>query len=138
MSKRDHNKVLTVPKPGKVEFVKRPYPRVKPDSVLVKMEIAAVCVDDRMYMDHTHEWFDSPLYGVGHEGVGIVVEAPDSVVFKPGDKVLISHGGYCGRCFACQNSLSQAHCTGLVGGGPRAVSSTSAPEFFVGGLVYCM
>ena len=87
-----------------------------------------------MYTDHTHEWFDSPLYGVGHEGVGTVVEAPDSVVFKPGDKVLISHGGYCGRCFACQNSLSQAHCTGLVGGGPRAGSSTSAPEFFVDGL----
>ena len=134
MTKPQHNKAVTVPEPGKVELVDRPYPRVKPGSVLVKTEIAAVCVDDRMYTDHIHEWFDSPLYGVGHEGVGTVVEAPDSVVFKPGDKVLISHGGYCGRCFACLNSLSQAHCTGLVGGGPRAGSSTSAPEFFVDGL----
>jgi hypothetical protein len=40
-----------------------------------------------MYTDHTHEWFDHPLYGVGHEGVGTVVEAPESRVFKPGDKV---------------------------------------------------
>jgi D-arabinose 1-dehydrogenase-like Zn-dependent alcohol dehydrogenase len=48
MTKPKHNKSLTVPKPGKVEFVNRPYPRVKPGSVLVKTEIAAVCVDDRM------------------------------------------------------------------------------------------
>jgi hypothetical protein len=63
-SKPEYNKVLTVPEPGKVEFVNRPYPRVKPGSILVKTEIAAVCVDDRMYTDHTHEWFDHPLYGV--------------------------------------------------------------------------
>ncbi len=134
MAKPTHNRILTVPEPGKVEFVDRPYPRVKPGSVLVKTEIAAVCVDDRMYTDHIHEWFDHPLYGVGHEGVGTVLEAPESHVFRPGDKVLISHGGYCGRCFACLNGKSQAHCTGLVGGGARAGLSTSAPEFFVNGL----
>lgn len=87
-----------------------------------------------MYYEHTHEWFDHPIHAVGHEGVGTVLEAPGSAVFKPGDRVLISHGGYCGRCFACLNSLSQAHCTGLAGGGPRAGSSTSAVEFFVDGL----
>jgi threonine dehydrogenase-like Zn-dependent dehydrogenase len=134
VTKPEHNRIVTVPEPGKVEFVDRPYPRVKAGSVLVKTEIAAVCVDDRMYTDHIHEWFDSPLYGVGHEGVGTVVEAPESPVFRPGDKVLISHGGYCGRCFACLNSLSQAHCTGLAGGGPRAGASTSGIEFFVDGL----
>jgi threonine dehydrogenase-like Zn-dependent dehydrogenase len=134
MAKPEHNKVLTVPEPGKVEIVKRPYPQVKSGSVLVKTEVAALCVDDRMYTDHVHEWFDHPLYGVGHEGVGTVVEAPQSPVFRLGDKVLISHGGYCGRCFACLNGLSQAHCTGLAGGGARAGLSTSAPEFFVNGL----
>ena len=74
----------------------------------MKTEIAALCVDDRMYTDHIHEWFDHPLCGVGHEGVGTVIEAPESKVFRPGDKVLLSHGGYCGRCIACQNGLSQA------------------------------
>jgi threonine dehydrogenase-like Zn-dependent dehydrogenase len=63
-----------------------------------------------------------------------VVEAPESTTFKPGDKVLISHGAYCGRCFACRNGLSQAHCTSLAGGGARAGSSLMAPEFFVDGL----
>lgn len=78
MSQADTNTVLTVPEPGKVEMKKRRYPHVKPGSVLVKTEIAAVCVDDRMYTDHVHEWFDHPLYGCGHEGVGTVVEAPGS------------------------------------------------------------
>jgi hypothetical protein len=50
------------------------------------------------------------------------------------DKILISHGGYCGRCFACLNGLSQAHCTDLAGGGARAGSSTSAIKFFVDDL----
>ena len=49
MAKPEHNKILTVPEPGKVEFVKRPYPQVKSGSFAVKTEIAAVCLDDRMY-----------------------------------------------------------------------------------------
>jgi threonine dehydrogenase-like Zn-dependent dehydrogenase len=52
MTKPEFNTIVTVPKPYTVEFVKRPYPLVKPGSVLVKTEIAAVCVDDRMYTDH--------------------------------------------------------------------------------------
>jgi hypothetical protein len=36
MSNPKFNTVLTIPEPLKVEFAKRPYPRVKPGSVLVK------------------------------------------------------------------------------------------------------
>ena len=86
-----------------------------------------------MYKDHVHACFDSPEYGMGHEGVGTVLEAPESRTFKPGDRVLISHGADCGRCIACLNGLSQAHCASL-SGGVRAGSSTTTPEFFVDGL----
>ena len=134
MAKPEFNTIVTVPKPYSVELAKRPYPCVKTGSVLVKTEIAAVCVDDRMYTDHVHEWFDHPLYCVGHEGVGTVIEAPESPTFRPGDRVLIHHGAYCGRCYACQNLLSQAHCTSLAGGGARPGSSTTLPEFFIDGL----
>ena len=127
------NVVLTVPEPGTVEMTRRPYPNVKPGSVLVKTEIAAVCVDDRMYTDHVHEGFDHPLYACGHESVGTVVEAPESRVFKPGDRILVSHGAFCGRCFACLNGLSQAHCASL-SDGVRAGSSSTASDFFVNGL----
>ncbi len=58
MARPEFNTIVTVPKPYTVELAKRPYPCVKAGSVLVKMEIAAVCVDDRMYTDHVHEWFD--------------------------------------------------------------------------------
>jgi len=116
MTRPEFNTVVTVPKPHTVVLDRRPYPNVRPGSLLVKTEIAALCVDDRMYTDHVHEWFDSPLYGLGHEGVGTVLEAPESPTFKPGDRVLISHGAYCGRCFACQNGLSQAHCASLSDG----------------------
>jgi threonine dehydrogenase-like Zn-dependent dehydrogenase len=133
MTKPEFNTIVTVPEPRTVKLVDRAYPSVKPGSVLVKTEIAALCVDDRMYTDHIHEWFDSPLLAVGHEGVGTVLEAPESPVFKPGDRVLISHGAYCGRCFSCQNGLSQAHCASL-SDGVRAGSSTTAPEFFIHGL----
>ncbi len=80
----------------------------------MKTETAAMSVDDRMYTDHVHEWFDHPPYCVGHEGVGTVLEAPESQVFKPGDKLLLSPGAYYGRCFACSNGLSQAHCARLM------------------------
>ncbi len=133
MPSAETNTIVTVPEAYTVRLVERPYPCVKPGSVLVKTEIAAVCVDDRMYTDHVHEWFDSPLYGMGHEGVGTVLEAPESRIYRPGDRVLISHGAYCGRCYACQNGLSQAHCASL-SGGVRAGSSTTVPEFFVEGL----
>lgn len=96
MAKPEHNKIVTVPEPGKVEFVKRLYPKVEPGTVLVKTEIAAVCVDDRMYTDHTHEWFDHPLYGVGHEGVGTVIEAEEafkiSASQRCGKILLYPHG----------------------------------------------
>ncbi|MGI9643015.1 MAG: alcohol dehydrogenase catalytic domain-containing protein [Acidimicrobiia bacterium] len=133
MTKPEFNTVVTVPETRTVVLDKRPYPNVRPGSVLVKSEIVALCVDDRMYTDHIHEWFDSPLSGLGHEGVGTVLEAPESNTFKPGDRVLISHGFACGRCFACQNGLSQAHCAGPTGG-VRAGLSTANVEFLVDGL----
>ena len=68
MHQVDSNVVLTVPEPGKVEMKHRPYPNVKPGSVLVKTEIAAVCVDDRM--------FEAPLRRAGM-GVNHSVCSPD-------------------------------------------------------------
>jgi threonine dehydrogenase-like Zn-dependent dehydrogenase len=128
------NKVVTVPKPRVMEIVDRPFPILKPGSgsVIIKTEIAALCVDDMMWTDHNHEWFSHPVYGMGHEGVGTVVDAGVSTKLKVGDRVLVSHGAYCGRCRACVNHLSQAHCTALAGG--DVGGSENAPEFFVDGL----
>jgi L-iditol 2-dehydrogenase len=128
------NKVVTVPQPRVLEIVERPFPTLKAGSgsVIIKTEIAALCVDDKMWTDHDHEWFSHPVYGMGHEGVGTVIDATGSTKFKAGDRVLVSHGGFCGRCRACVNFLSQAHCTAIAGG--EVGNSEKAPVFFVDGL----
>lgn len=47
---------------------------------------------------------------LGHEGVGIVVEAGSGVTgFAPGDRVLISCITSCGRCESCRRSM-YSHC----------------------------
>jgi threonine dehydrogenase-like Zn-dependent dehydrogenase len=128
------NKVVTVPQPHVMEIVDRPFPTLKAGSgsVIIKTEVVAMCVDDKMWTDHDHEWFSHPVYGMGHEGVGTVVDAGTSIKLKVGDRVLVSHGGFCGRCRACTNFLSQAHCTSLAGG--EVGGSENPPEFFVDGL----
>ena len=128
------NKVVTVPKPRVLEIVDRPFPKLKPGSgsVIIKTEIAALCVDDKMWAAHDHEWFSHPIYGMGHEGVGTVVDAGTSTKLRDGDRVLVSHGGFCGRCRACVNFLSQAHCTAIAGG--EVGTSSEPPAFFIDGL----
>ncbi len=128
------NKVVTVPKPRVLEIADRPFPKLRPGSgsVIVKIEISALCVDDKMWTDHDHEWFSHPIYGMGHEAVGTVVDAGTSMKLKAGDRVLISHGGYCGRCYSCANLLCQAMCTNIAGG--EVGTSSAPPKFFIDGL----
>ncbi len=81
------NKVVTVPKPRVLEIADRPFPKLRPGSgsVIVKIEISALCVDDKMWTDHDHEWFSHPIYGMGHEAVGTVVDAGTRIrVGSPG------------------------------------------------------
>ena len=134
MAKPEFNTIVTVPKPRVLEIVERPFPKLKPGSgsVIIKTEIAALCVDDKMWTNHDHEWFSHPIYGMGHEGVGIVVDAGTSTKLKNGDRVLISHGGYCGRCYSCVNLLCQAMCTNIAGG--EVGTSSAPPKFFIDGL----
>lgn len=128
------NRVVTVPKPRNLNIADRPFPRLKPGSgsVIIKTEIAALRVDDKMWTDHDHEWFSHPIHGMGHEGVGIVVDAGTSAKLKDGDRVLISHGGYCGGCYSCENLLCQAMCTNIAGG--EVGTSSAPPAFFIDGF----
>ena len=128
------NKVVTVPEPRVLDIVDRPFPQLMPGSgsVIIRTEIAALCVDDKMWAAHDHEWFSDPIYGMGHEGVGTVVDAGSSTKLRDGDRVLVSHGGFCGRCRACVNFLSQAHCTAIAGG--EVGTSEQPPAFFIDGL----
>ena len=46
-----NNVVLTIPEPGKVELVERPYPKIIPGYSLVEVEIAPVCIEHQVYKE---------------------------------------------------------------------------------------
>jgi len=105
----ENNVVLTIPEPGTVELKERPYPRIVPPYVLMKVAIAPICIEHQIYRDFTFEWHED-FEHMGHEGVGEVVETWEGSHFKPGDRVIIYQGDPCGECFVCTRSLSPTHC----------------------------
>ena len=105
----ENNVVLTIPEPGKVELKERPYPKIVPPYVLMKVAIAPVCIEHQIYRDFTFEWHED-FEHMGHEGVGEVVETWEGSKFTPGDRVVIYQGDPCGECFVCTRGLSPTHC----------------------------
>ena len=105
MNKPVRKNILAVPKPSAVEFVDRPHPRMKPGCVLVKTKIAAVCVEHRMCTDHIHEWFDHPLYGVGHDGAGTVVITHEFPMTEAKQAFRVSASHRCGKILLYSHSL---------------------------------
>lgn len=104
------NTVLTIPEPGKVELVERPYPKIKSGYAIVEVEIAPICLEgSRIWTRHDFEWFDDPEH-VGHEGVGTIVEIHEGSSFSAGDRAIVFQGDHCGQCHACRNSLSPTYC----------------------------
>lgn len=82
------NICLTIPEPGRIELVERPYPTAKLGSVVLEQAIAPICTEDRLWTDHRHQWPDNP-YSLGHEGVGTVHYAPEGSALKVGDRVIV-------------------------------------------------
>lgn len=104
------NIVLTVPEPRRIELVEMPYPNFKAGYVIVKTEIAPVCLEgSRIWADHDFEFHDDPTH-LGHEGVGTIVEINKGSKFNIGDRVIVFQGEHCGQCYACRNSMSVTYC----------------------------
>ena len=105
------NTILTVPEPGRVELVEKPFPKIKPGYALVKVEIAPICIEDQIYKDHTFEQFDDQE-NMGHEAVGYIAEVAEGSSFKVGDRVAVfPHHGCDGKeCFVCRGPYSHSHC----------------------------
>ena len=104
------NIILTIPEPGKMELVEKPYPKIKSGYLIVKNEIAPVCLEgSRIWAKHDFEFHDDPEH-LGHESVGTVVEVNPGSNFKPGERVIVFQGDYCGQCHSCRNGLSPTYC----------------------------
>ena len=128
------NTILTIPQPGVVELREKPYPKIAPGYVVVKVAVAPICIEHQCYKDHLFEVFED-AENLGHEGVGEVVEVGPGSKFKVGDRVIVyPHHGCDGQeCFVCRTGLSPAHCMQNPLEELEAFSDPDAPMDVLGG-----
>lgn len=107
---------------------------VRPDEVRVRVHNAGVCHSDSSVVDGTIP-FPTPVV-LGHEGAGVVEAVGDAVTsVKPGDHVVLTTMGFCGRCAACARGLP-SHCREGYGKlrAPFTVGGTKAFQFASAGV----
>ncbi len=103
-------KALVYHSPGKKSWEEKPKPVIlEPSDVVLKVLKTTICGTDLHIMKG-----DVPAVTdgriLGHEGVGIIEEAGNSVTrFKKGDHVLISCITSCGKCEYCRRAM-YSHC----------------------------
>lgn len=124
------NVVLTIPEPLRVVLKEMPYPKIVPGYVMVKVEIAPVCIEHQVYKEHLMEWH-SDCDHQGHEGVGTICEVTPGSTLKVGERVIMYQGNPCGECFVCQRQLSPTHCLGIP---YEALTETQAPNAHIEAL----
>ena len=81
-----------------VRLEKRPFPRIGPGEVLVKVMASGICGSDVM------EWYrirKAPIV-LGHEIAGVIAAVGEGVTrYRPGDRVFVSHHIPCNTCHYC-------------------------------------
>jgi threonine dehydrogenase-like Zn-dependent dehydrogenase len=104
------NVVLTIPEPGKIELVERPYPNFSAGYAVIRNEIAPICLEgSRIWAAHDFEFHDDPTH-LGHEGVGTIEDIHPGSSFRKGDRVIVFQGDHCGQCHSCRNGFSPTYC----------------------------
>ncbi len=105
---------------GKLTLKDFPYPELKKNCAIIKMEYSGICGTDK----HSFEGFfhqkggrPIPLPVIqGHENVGIIEEINGQVLdhdgqkLKVGDRVVPAPNISCGICFACRNNRPYYYC----------------------------
>ena len=72
-----------------------------PGEITVRIQTAGLCHSDVSVIDRTIP-FPTPVV-LGHEGAGVVeVVGPDVTTVQPGDRVILTTLGNCGKCKACE------------------------------------
>ncbi len=92
--------------PGDVRYddLQDPQPAESTD-VVVKMRLCSICGSD-LHIYHGGLAPPRPLFGIGHEAMGEVVEVGRGVKrLKPGDQVMLPGSTGCGKCQFCEVGL---------------------------------
>ena len=89
---------------GHFALMEKPEPKILDSKdAIVKVTLASICTSD-LHIKHGSVPRAIPGITVGHEMVGIVTEAGESVhSVKPGDRVTVNVETYCGECWFCQH-----------------------------------
>lgn len=129
-------RTVLIDTPGTVRVDSRPDPGLPgPDGAVVQVTATAICGSDL----HFYEG-DYPLaepVALGHEAVGIVVEAgPEVRTVRVGDRVLVSSVAGCGACAGCA-TLDPVTCvsgprifgSGALGGAQAELLAVPAADF---------
>ncbi len=87
--------------PGNLHLEDTPVPKIGQGEVLVAVEACGICATDVKTFLRGHPKIQ-PGSGLGHEISGVVVEAPQSAVWRPGMRVTVAPYVPCGTCPQCQ------------------------------------
>jgi len=88
-------KVVAITGKQKCELVEKPDPKPKDNIVVVKVHVAPMCTEYKMYKE------GQVSNNLGHEAVGEVAEADPSSRVKVGDRVAVMPLDACGKCSLC-------------------------------------
>jgi 2-desacetyl-2-hydroxyethyl bacteriochlorophyllide A dehydrogenase len=80
----------------------RPEPARGEAEVMVGVQRIGICGTDFHIYEGSHPFLQYPRI-VGHEFSGVVLEAPQGSVLKPGETVVVNPYLACGSCIACRN-----------------------------------
>ena len=130
---------------GKLELKSFPYPEVKKDSAIIRMEYSGICGTDK----HSFEGFfhqkggrPIPLPVIqGHENIGIIEEINGNILdhdgnkLQVGDRVVPAPNISCGKCFACRNNRPYYYCESKLDYGNN-IGAGEPPHIFGGWSEY--
>ncbi|MEU0569619.1 Zn-dependent alcohol dehydrogenase [Nonomuraea sp. NPDC005983] len=109
-----------------------------PGEVRVQIKASGVCGSDLKAIDGKSPVVKALPFILGHESAGIVESVGEGVTsVKPGDHVIISMSGPCGRCRKCGAGLfhlcsGPARLTAIMGGRPRVRLDGEETRRFIG------
>lgn len=110
-------KALVFTRPGVVELIEKPIPKVGPTDALMRVTLTTICGTDVHILKG--EYPVKPGLTVGHEPVGVIAALGAAVTgYTIGQRVIAGAITPCGQCESCLDG-AQAQCGGHAMGGWR-------------------
>jgi len=91
---------------GRLDITERPRPKLlRPDDVVLGVETCGICGTDLRILERPQAHPATPGVILGHEILGVVVEAGPEAGLEPGDRVVVAPNIGCGVCVYCRRGL---------------------------------